>query len=119
YVTSGSPGGFLGFGGTWRADVNLSLQIAMGLALLAGMGLARARRYRAHQWCQTAVVLLNCFLIVGLMAPAFEAQVAPHAREALSRADVAVPLAHAVLGTVAECLAIYVVLVAGTRVVPS
>lgn len=109
--------GFLGLGGTFRADVNLSLQLAMGVALLAGMALARAGRYRAHRWCQTSVVLLNLLLIAGLMAPSFEAQVRPHVREAASL-YFAVPLVHAALGTLAECLGIYVILVAGTRVVP-
>ena len=111
--------GFLGFGGTWRADLNLSLQLAMGVALLVGMALARAGRFRAHQYCQTTVVLLNLALIAGLMAPSFDAQVKPHLNEAFSSAYFAVPLIHALLGTITEMLAIYIVLVAGTSLIPA
>jgi len=100
------------------ADWNLIVQLAMGVALLAGMALARAGRIRAHQACQTSVVLLNLVLIVGVMAPSFDRQVAPHLGEAFRSAYFAVPLVHAALGTVTEVLALYIVLVAGTSLVP-
>jgi hypothetical protein len=44
-----------GFFGTWASfntDLNLLAQIAMGIALLAGAFLARAKRYAAHGVCQ-------------------------------------------------------------------
>jgi plastocyanin len=110
--------GFLGLGGPWRADFNLSLQLAMGIALLAGMGLARAGRFRAHQYCQMTVVLLNLALIFGVMAPSFGAQVRPHLDETLRSLYFAVPLIHAALGTVAEALGLYIVLSAGTSLLP-
>jgi plastocyanin len=111
--------GFLGLGGTWRADLNLTLQLAMGVGLVCGMALARARRFHAHKYCQASVVGLNLALIVGLMAPAFETQVVPHLGEATTSAYFAVPVIHATLGTIAELLAIYVVLVAATPIVPA
>jgi hypothetical protein len=43
-----------GFLGTWAslcADLNLLIQFAMGLALLVGAFLARAKRYTAHGAC--------------------------------------------------------------------
>jgi plastocyanin len=112
------PAGFLGLGGTWRADFNLSLQLAMGVALLVGMMLVRAGRIRAHQYCQTSVVVLNLALIAGIMAPSFGAQVKPHLAEATRSAYFAVPLAHAALGTLTELLGLYVILVAGTSLLP-
>ncbi len=99
------------------ADLNLIVQIAMGVALVAGMALARAGRIRAHQICQTSVVLLNLALIGGIMAPSLDRQ-APHAGDAFRSAYFAVPLVHAALGTVTEVLALYIVLVAGTSLVP-
>jgi hypothetical protein len=46
--------GFLGTGATFRADLNLIVQIAMGLALLFGMYLAKRKKFRAHKYCQSS-----------------------------------------------------------------
>ncbi len=51
--------GFLGTWASFGADVNLLIQLAMGIALLAGAFLARAKRYTAHGICQALVVLLE------------------------------------------------------------
>ena len=40
--------GFLGTGATFAADLNLIVQLAMGVALLAGAFLARRKRFSAH-----------------------------------------------------------------------
>ena len=69
--------GFLGTGATFRADINLVLQILMGLALLLGWWLARRQNFRAHGFCQSAVMILNLILIVMIMLPAFNRQVGP------------------------------------------
>ncbi len=52
--------GFLGTGATFRADLNLVVQIAMGIALLAGMMLARQKRFDAHKYCQSSVNAFEC-----------------------------------------------------------
>ena len=51
--------GFLGTGAPLSADITLAIEIAMGLALVLGMVLARRQRYRAHAWCQSTVVALK------------------------------------------------------------
>jgi hypothetical protein len=51
--------GFLGTGAKLAADVNITIQLLMGIALLMGMMLARWRHYRAHGICQGIVILLN------------------------------------------------------------
>ncbi|HVF90098.1 MAG TPA: hypothetical protein VNH22_08515 [Blastocatellia bacterium] len=58
--------GFLGTGATLSADINLVAQLAMGLMLLAGMMLARRKRFHAHKLCQSSVMLLNLTIGLGL-----------------------------------------------------
>ncbi len=101
------------------ANVNLILQVAMGVTLLAGMVLARRRWFTAHRVVQTAVVLLNVVLVALVMAPAFHAQhilsgALRHPRQVYFTAA----LLHAVVGTVAFVLGLYVVASAGTPILP-
>ena len=109
--------GFLGTGGTFEADVNLVIQVAMGVALIAGVVLAKRRRYRAHGICQTTVLLLNLVMIGLVMWPAFR-QVNPTIPRVLHKPYYAAPAIHAALGMTAELLGLYIVLVAGTNVLP-
>jgi len=111
--------GFLGTGATFRADLNLVVQIAMGLMLLVGMVLARKYNYRAHKYCQSSVMLLNLVMIFLIMAPSFHKQVEPQFPGGLKEAYYAIPYVHAVLGTIAELLGLYIVLVAATKFVPN
>ena len=59
------------------ANVILLLEIVMAVGLLIGALLARMRRFRAHAWCQSAIVLLNLAVIVLVMIPSFRAHVSP------------------------------------------
>lgn len=91
----------------------------MGVALLAGMRLARLRQFRAHARCQTIVMLLNLVMIALIMVPSFHRQVSPNLGKATADLYYALPSIHAALGSVAELLGLYVVLVAlGVRLVP-
>src|SRR5215831_6675757 len=110
--------GFLGTGAPLSADVTLVIEIAMGVALILGMLLARRQSYRAHHWCQSAVVALNLIVIAVVMAPTFRSQVAPKIPERLARPYYAVAAGHAVVGSIAELLGSYIVLVAGTKILP-
>jgi plastocyanin len=111
--------GFLDTGATFTADLNLLVQIGMGVALLAGARLARLRRFRAHGRCQATVMLLNLVVISLVMVPSFRSQVSPNLQKAGSDLYYGLPVLHAALGTVVELLGLYVVLVAtGARVVP-
>ena len=69
--------GFLGTGATFGADLNLVVQLIMGVALLAGALLAKHKRYKAHGTCQTTVLLLNVLMIGLVMWPSFQQQVKP------------------------------------------
>jgi plastocyanin len=104
--------GFLHTGATFAADLNLLVQIGMGVALLAGARLARQRRFRAHGRCQATVMLLNLVMISLVMVPSFRSQVSPNLQKAGSELYYALPALHATLGTIAELLGLYVVLMA-------
>lgn len=110
--------GFLGTQAPLRADVTLVAEIAMGLTLVFGMFLARRRHYRAHAWCQSAVVTLNLIVIALVMAPSFRSQVAPKIPARLARPYYAMATAHAAVGCATELLALYIVVAAGTKILP-
>ena len=100
------------------ANLILLLEIAIAVGLLFGALLARLRRFRAHAWCQSAIVLLNLVFIILVMVPSFRARVSPKLPLRLGKPFYALATAHAALGTAAELAALYVLLAAGTRVLP-
>ena len=110
--------GFLGTGATFEADLNLVVQLIMGLALLAGALLAKHKRYRAHGICQTTVLLLNLPMIGLVMWPSFQQQVKPALSKVFHKWYYEVATIHGVLGIVAELLGLYIVIVAGTNLLP-
>ncbi len=111
--------GFLGTGATFEADVNLVVQLLMAGALVAGVVLAKRKRYKAHAICQTTVLLLNLLMIGLVMWPSFRRQVNPRLLKLPHKAYYAAPMIHAALGITAELLGLYIVLVAGTNVLPA
>ena len=111
-------GGFLGQGAPWGADLNLLLQVGVGLLLLVGMALARRGRYGAHGICQSSGFVLALAMTVLWMIPAFHAIHADAlGRGVVNRVTVAVAL-HVVVGTAALLVGAWIVLVAGTPIVP-
>jgi uncharacterized membrane protein YozB (DUF420 family) len=110
--------GFLGTGGTFEADLNLVLQFLMGGALVAGALLARRKRYAAHGICQTTVLFLNLGMIGLVMWPSFHQHVTPALPRGVHKWYYAAATVHAILGSMAELLGLYIVIVAGTRVLP-
>lgn len=110
--------GFLGTQASFAADAVLLLEIAMGAGLLAGTWLARAKRYRQHGWCQSAIVILNLALIILTMVPSFRTHVLPRIPAKLSKPYFALATAHASLGSITELAALYILLAAGTNLLP-
>ncbi len=110
--------GFLGRGATFGADLNLLVQISLGLLLLIGMVLARRGFYRAHGACQSAVLISAIVMTLIWMWPSFrEVYVPDLVRGIANRTNVAV-VAHATVGSGVLLLGVYVVLVAGTALIP-
>jgi uncharacterized membrane protein YozB (DUF420 family) len=110
--------GFLGTQAGFGADLNLLIQVAMGIALIVGAFLARRKRYSAHGVCQATVLALNLVLISSVMWPAFQLQVLPVLPKHLGKRYYAIATIHGVLGAMAELLGLYIVLVAGTKLLP-
>jgi len=111
-------GGLLGTVAPPYAHLTLLLEIAMGVGLLIGAWLARRRRFRQHAWCQSAIVLLNLAVIVLVMMPSFQVQVVPEIPLRLGKTYYALATAHAALGTITEIAGLYILLAAGTGVLP-
>ena len=110
--------GFLGTQAGLGADLNLLIQVGMGIALIAGAFLARRKHYRAHGICQSAVLVLNLALIFSVMWPSFHLQVLPGLRRHFGKRYYAIATIHGVAGAVAEVLGLYIILVAGTNILP-
>jgi hypothetical protein len=110
--------GFLGTAAPRYADLVLLMEIVMGVGLLIGALLARIRRFRAHAWCQSIIVLSNLVVIVLIMIPSFHVHVSPKIPLKLGKAYYALATAHAALGTLTEFAALYILLSAGTRLLP-
>jgi hypothetical protein len=110
--------GFLGTAAPRYADLVLLIEIGMGLGLLIGAVLARKRRFRLHAWCQSIIVLLNLVVIVLVMVPSFRVHVSPKIPFKLDKAYYALATAHAALGSVTEIAGLYILLAAGTKILP-
>ena len=100
------------------ANLVLLLELAMGLALLAGALLARKQRFRAHALCQSAVIVFNFAIIFLVMFPSFQQRVLPKIPSKLGKSYYSLATAHAALGTLAEGIGLYILLAAGTKLLP-
>jgi uncharacterized membrane protein YozB (DUF420 family) len=100
------------------ANIVLVLEIAMGIGLLLGARLARKRRFRQHAWCQSLVVLLNLAVVAITMIPSFRVHVFPRLPAKMGKAYYALATTHGAFGTVTELAGLYILLSAGTSVLP-
>jgi uncharacterized membrane protein YozB (DUF420 family) len=117
-LRSGKLKGFLGTQAGFAADITLLLQVVMGVSLIAGVFLARAKRFVMHGICQTTVLLLNLVVIALFMWPSFSFQVLPGLPKHFARLHYSVAALHGILGGMTELFGLYILLVAGTNIVP-
>lgn len=82
------------------------------------MFLARAGHVRVHAWLQSSIVLVNIPVVLAWMVPSYLAYVLPGLPGGLDQAFYLVPTVMLAIGLAAELLGLYVILVAGTNVVP-
>ncbi len=100
------------------ANIVLVLEIAIGVGLLVGARLARKGRFRQHAWCQSVIVLLNLAVVAAMMIPSFRVHVLPRVPAKLGKAYYALATTHGAFGTVTELAGLYILLSAGTSVLP-
>ena len=110
--------GFLGTAAPLATDLVLLLEIAMGAGLLIGAHLARIGRFRQHSWCQSIIVLLNVAVVAVMMIPSFHVHVLPRVPAKLGKAYYALATTHGAFGAVTELAGLYILLSAGTSVLP-
>jgi uncharacterized membrane protein YozB (DUF420 family) len=110
--------GFPGTAAPLYADLTLLLEMAMGVGLLVGAVLARLGRFRGHAWCQASIVLLNVVLIGLTMLPTFHRLILPRLPSRIGKPYYALAAAHGGLGIVAELGGLYILLAAGTNLLP-
>ena len=109
--------GFLGRPSTFGADLNLLIQLGLGLLLFAGLLLARRSRYGLHGLCQATALVVTLAMTAIWMFPAYRDNYGPAIFRLGNRVNLAAAL-HVVTGAVALLMGVYVVLVAGTPIVP-
>ena len=102
--------GFLGAEGSMGADLTLVAMLVAFVLLTAGVVLARARRYAAHRWMQTAAVILNAVPVVLWMIRSYWLYVLPDLPGNLRSWDHALTTVHAVTGLVGVVLGLFIVI---------
>jgi uncharacterized membrane protein YozB (DUF420 family) len=99
---------------TWA----LYVEIAIALMLLAGMVLVRRGHVRAHMFIQSSMVLVNIPIVLIAMGGSFFEYVWPGLPGDIGQSFYFFPTMMLVAGIAAEALGVYIILVAGTTVVP-
>ena len=99
------------------SKIVLWIQIGVAIMLAVGAVFAKFRWYRAHGICQSAAYLATLLTTALWMIPVFAKFYAPNLVKP-GRDDLIVT-GHAALGTITLLLATWVVLVAGTSIVPT
>ncbi len=95
---------------TPEAKRTLLLSGVVVAMLLVGAGLAITKHYRLHQWCQTAAVALNVYLVVSIMLSSYNEAVRPQLTDRLSDTFVLVSTIHGIVGIVTVLMGSFMVL---------
>jgi len=85
--------------------------------LLVGAIFARIRKFQAHAWCQSVIVLLNAVSILLFMLPSFRSHVWPRIPRKLGNSYYAMATAHAALEQSLNARVV-LLLAAGTTLMP-
>jgi hypothetical protein len=100
------------------ATAVLAVEVAFAVALLLGKYVVRSGHVRAHAYLQSAIVLANVPLVSLWMLPAYLAYVLPGLPGEIAQPFYLFPTLMLVAGAAVEALGVYVILVAGTNLVP-
>ena len=111
-------GGSSVFASSTFATAVLGVEIGLAIALLLGKFVVQRGHVRAHAYLQSAIVLANLPLVAAWMLPAFLADVLPGLPGEIAEPFYLFPTLMLVAGAAVESLGVYVILVAGTNLVP-
>lgn len=100
------------------ADLVLVFELAVGGMLLVGSHLAHRGRIRLHMYVQSSMVLINIPVVLAWMVPHYLTFVLPDLPGGLGQPYYLVPTLMLVAGAAAEALGVYIILVAGTTLIP-
>ena len=106
------------FASSTFATAVLVIEVAFALVLLLGKFLVRRGHVRAHAYLQSVIVLGNLPLVAVWMLPAYLAFVLPGLPGEIAQPFYLFPTLMLAAGGAVEALGVYVILVAGTNVVP-
>ena len=105
------------FGARNAATINLVIEIIILVGLYIGFCYARKKRFRPHHAnVQTTMVLLNLALIISIMVPAFYNYVILGGTTTGTVGTLMI--IHAILGTIAEATALYLIAGERTQIIP-
>jgi uncharacterized membrane protein YozB (DUF420 family) len=93
-------------------------EIGIAVLLLAGMFVVRAGHVRLHKYIQGSMILVNIPVVLTWMVPQYLAHVLPELGSELAQPYYLLPTIALVAGSLAEILGIYILLVAGTNLLP-
>ncbi|MFY9716807.1 MAG: DUF420 domain-containing protein [Thermoplasmata archaeon] len=105
-------------GAPGTADLVAVFEVGIAVALLLGMFVVRSGRVRAHMYLQSSVILVNLPVVLIWMVPHYLSSVAPGLGTELTDPSYLFPTIMLVAGAIAELLGIYILLVAGTNLIP-
>ncbi|MCI4317502.1 MAG: hypothetical protein L3J96_03100 [Thermoplasmata archaeon] len=108
----------LGTGAPLESDLIVGFELVVASLLVLGMFLVRRGHVRAHMLVQSSMVFVNIPIVLTWMVPQFLSLALPGLPGELLGPTYFVPTVMLVLGATAEALGIYIVLVAGTNLVP-
>ena len=111
-------GAFFPDAASFVADGVALFEVAVGVMLVVGMFVIRRGHVRAHRWIQSSMVLVNIPVVLVWMLPRYLSQVLPGLVDEFGSPFYWVPTLMLVLGAIAEGLGVYIVLVAGTNLLP-
>jgi uncharacterized membrane protein YozB (DUF420 family) len=100
------------------SDAVVVFEFTVAILLVVGTLLVRRGFVRAHMLIQSSMVFVNIPVVLSWMVPQYLSFVLPGLPGELPEPAYLVPTAMLALGAAAEALGIYIVLVAGTNVVP-
>jgi uncharacterized membrane protein YozB (DUF420 family) len=109
--------GILGTHAPFISDLSLILISLTAILFTIGWQLARHKKYSAHRWVQTVAASLNAIVVLAVMIRSFVVHILPGIPGKLLEGDYGVTTIHAIVGTLALLLGIFVVL-RGNDLVP-